>query len=45
MHRATVYARTARGRVAAAVDLQLAPLVRRLRARFHREAPARNPEK
>jgi CelD/BcsL family acetyltransferase involved in cellulose biosynthesis len=32
LHRATVYARTARGHLAAAVDLQLAPLVRRLRA-------------
>ena len=32
LHRATVYARTARGRLAGAVDLQLAPLARRVRA-------------
>ena len=42
LHRAIVYARTARGHVAAAVDLRLAPLARRVRAVFRRENAAPN---
>jgi len=45
LRRATVYARTARGRVAAAVDLRLAPLARRVRAMLRRGDAVPNEEK
>jgi CelD/BcsL family acetyltransferase involved in cellulose biosynthesis len=40
LRRAAVYARTARGRLAAAVDLRVAPLARRLRATLRRNDDA-----
>jgi CelD/BcsL family acetyltransferase involved in cellulose biosynthesis len=40
LRRATVYARTARGRLAAAVDLRVAPLARRVRATLRRNDAA-----
>lgn len=45
LHRVTVYARTARGQLAAAVDLRLAPLARRARALMRRENAVPSQEK